>query len=266
MKTFLLFVAVLATAPGPPIPPAGEIKAKPKAAAVPTKIAEYASRCHQARQAELDEIRAKIKTAELVLSRVRNARIDRRRGDSGDAKTGPVTFANQESRARARDLAKAQLSSLQDELRRLEDSPPRAEMDRKLKVGLVGSLAGELARIRQVLGPQRMLVDISWGAPIRPESASPNVTLRSAAEYRAWVQATTLKGHDELVLVEGISTRGLVDDKPIELNDVFEVVGTETYQTVIGGSKTVFVIRPLDLAPYADLFRLPKTPSLAPRP
>jgi hypothetical protein len=47
-----------------------------------------------------------------------------------------------------------------------------------------------------------------------------------------------------LICVQSYSTSGIVDDQWIKLPEVFKVTGTKTYETVIGGSRTIFVIQP----------------------
>lgn len=44
-----------------------------------------------------------------------------------------------------------------------------------------------------------------------------------------------------------IPTTGMVDGKRFTFNGLMEVTGTRTYKTVIGGSKTIFVLRIVDV-------------------
>lgn len=44
-----------------------------------------------------------------------------------------------------------------------------------------------------------------------------------------------------------MSTKGLVSEKMLDMNGVFHCLGTETYDTVSGSSKTVHVVEPLRL-------------------
>lgn len=48
------------------------------------------------------------------------------------------------------------------------------------------------------------------------------------------------------VWISGISTAGLTDGKRCSFKVVFEVCGTKTYATALGGSKTIFELRPSD--------------------
>lgn len=58
-----------------------------------------------------------------------------------------------------------------------------------------------------------------------------------------------------IVMVEGISTRGIADDTVVDLKPVVQVTDTVTYDTASGGTNTVFVLRPFDTAPVIRLLR-----------
>lgn len=45
--------------------------------------------------------------------------------------------------------------------------------------------------------------------------------------------------------ISGVSTRGFTDQETYRLADVLVVAGTRQYQTAIGGSKTVVVLKPV---------------------
>ncbi len=53
---------------------------------------------------------------------------------------------------------------------------------------------------------------------------------------------------------EGFSTEGLVDDSTISATMTTVVAGTKKYTTVLGGSRTVFVFKPIDVSPYVEPF------------
>jgi hypothetical protein len=54
--------------------------------------------------------------------------------------------------------------------------------------------------------------------------------------------------HDsQLIIIEGVRTSGVVDGKKLGMSEVFEVTGTKTYTTVLGASKTVFVLKTIDM-------------------
>ena len=92
---------------------------------------------------------------------------------------------------------------------------------RTMKVGDIGHLATRLYRmtIAQVF-ENKILVNYAWHLSDRfPD--------RSGTFF-----------------VKGIDTKGLVSDARWEpsRDEIFEVTGTETYETVAGGTKTVFVL------------------------
>ena len=50
---------------------------------------------------------------------------------------------------------------------------------------------------------------------------------------------------DVLVWFSGVDTSGMVDGGWVKFDSIFCIVGTRKYRTVIGGSKTVFVLEPI---------------------
>ena len=50
-----------------------------------------------------------------------------------------------------------------------------------------------------------------------------------------------------VVRIEGLSTEGVVDGALLKANPAYEVTGTKTYETVNGGTNTVYVLRPIDI-------------------
>lgn len=59
-------------------------------------------------------------------------------------------------------------------------------------------------------------------------------------------QAAIVEVFGTTAWVEGIDTSGMVDDRKTTLRGLYEVTGTERYETVGGGSRTIFKIEPLD--------------------
>lgn len=64
-------------------------------------------------------------------------------------------------------------------------------------------------------------------------------------------------GPNQFILKFCVSTKGLVDEKELKdgLPGVFVVTGTETYKTAIGGSNTVWVLKPFDIKKAAELLQ-----------
>lgn len=54
-------------------------------------------------------------------------------------------------------------------------------------------------------------------------------------------------GRDKPVMFRGFSTEGHIDDRPAMITPPIHVTGTVTYQTALGGTKTVLVAEPFDL-------------------
>jgi hypothetical protein len=126
----------------------------------------------------------------------------------------------------------------------------------KMKVGQVGIIpegsfpeeknAFYKVRIVQVL-EQRFLAEFvtyRWVTVIVGEGALARVGGERIEEARR-----------DTLIVQGIDTTDAVDDKPIALAGDWSVARTESYNTVAGASRTVFVLEPIDL---------PKPPEAAP--
>jgi hypothetical protein len=60
------------------------------------------------------------------------------------------------------------------------------------------------------------------------------------------------------VMVYGVDTTGWIDGQAFDCELVFEITGTETYDTANGGSQTVFILKPIDTAPILELLKKPK--------
>jgi len=59
-----------------------------------------------------------------------------------------------------------------------------------------------------------------------------------------------VRAFGKLIWIQGLSTNGIVDNQHIVLDNIFCINETKTYETAIGGTKTVFVAEPFDVTPY----------------
>ena len=115
--------------------------------------------------------------------------------------------------------AAERVEQIEGEIRKLDAIPwrPQRLLVHKLEVGQIGVLDTTLTWVvSQVLGPEEMLV-------------------RAFFHRSYWTLA-----------VRGVSTAGLVDDRVVDLRQIVKISGTKMYETVIGGSRTVFVVEPWD--------------------
>jgi len=53
------------------------------------------------------------------------------------------------------------------------------------------------------------------------------------------------------VMIKGMSFLNVADDSEVSLGTLMEVAETTTYTTVMGATRTVFVLRPFDISPYS---------------
>lgn len=102
-----------------------------------------------------------------------------------------------------------------DALERWRSGPPADSCG--LKLGVIGQFwNGATYRVVQVIGPSEIHVEL----------------LHAEFDPMRFV-------------VRDLSAAGFAEQQPIELSGLFEVTGTETYATVIGGSATIFVVKPI---------------------
>ena len=61
-----------------------------------------------------------------------------------------------------------------------------------------------------------------------------------------------VKYHDYTLWITKYSTAGVIDDKCFGLEGVFQISGTKTYTTVLGGSNTILVAEPIDIKQFFE--------------
>jgi hypothetical protein len=117
------------------------------------------------------------------------------------------------------------------------------------ELGERGGRPGVTLIVSQIIDEENMLVDATWiyddfvGGPSRSDLR----TVRKKIEHRVWLR--------------GFPTAKLANGSAATIEGLVEVTGNKTYETVLGGSDTVFVIEPFDrdkLKPYLDEKKPPK--------
>ena len=105
------------------------------------------------------------------------------------------------------------------------------------QVGVLGKTSGSVTReMAKQLGEMKLVTYGSADYKII-QVLKDAVLLRVIAADRDFL----------LIYLEGISTKGLVTDRMLRMRGkLFHVAGTKTYETVAGGTNTVFVLRMLD--------------------
>lgn len=88
-------------------------------------------------------------------------------------------------------------------------------LDTPLNVGDIGAL--DSFEIEQVLGPAQMRISFSDGK------------------------------ERQYVFLDGVSTTNVADDDTLTFDKALEVVGTRQYVTVLGATKTAYVLKPFDV-------------------
>lgn len=127
-------------------------------------------------------------------------------------------------------------NQLKVELARLRESDDVffPKLGQPLVKGTVGILSGEFAKVRQVVGPNDMLCEALLVAPEVLDATGTRIVRKQRVD-------------EVLFMVRGVGTANLSDGSTASLPHKFEVTENYTYQTAIGGSKTVMVLEPIDM-------------------
>ncbi|HUT58853.1 MAG TPA: hypothetical protein VNA25_13485 [Phycisphaerae bacterium] len=116
-----------------------------------------------------------------------------------------------------------------------------------LRVGIAGTVLGQRAVVRQVLGAKDCLAEIVIGS---------SWVLPSGPMERGFL--TSAPGHEvasvALVHLVDLPTAGLVDGGSLDLPAIYQVCGTYQYPTATGASNTIFEVRPIDAAAWRAAF------------
>jgi hypothetical protein len=116
----------------------------------------------------------------------------------------------------------------------------------RLGVGSIGFVPR--VEIVQVIDDNSARVNLRWFMPERWKVSGP----RGEEFYKLGEQTL------ENVILRHVPTAGLVDDADYTLGRVLEITGTERYTTVTDASKTVFVLRPINVDRYRAAFDEPE--------
>lgn len=116
----------------------------------------------------------------------------------------------------------------------------------RLRAGDMGAMRRRDARVFEVIDESTALVElITWGPSERRVQYAPG-------RYTTVGQKPRENG--TLALVKGLDTSAWSDDKLIELDGFFWCSGNHTYETALGGTNTVLVVEPFDIAPHKHRF------------
>lgn len=148
----------------------------------------------------------------------------------------PIQVPSKEVKAKEVARAEQQLAETRAELKAYKAGEKFSfgTLELPPKLGEFGMLSGGGAHVIQVLGKDSMLIQKSYFVDVQ----------------RPMPYKVTL-------MVQDVSTKGIVDASGWNTTAVFEVVDTKTYQTA-DGTNTVFVIKPLDTAPIEAELRKPR--------
>jgi hypothetical protein len=100
------------------------------------------------------------------------------------------------------------------------------------QVGAIGRLPGESCHVDQIVSAKEMVVRCFFQVPV--------VTVRNFKGQREIVEESVP------CVIRGLHTSKFREGTDFETDSLYEVVGTETYQTAGGKSRQLVVLRPFD--------------------
>jgi hypothetical protein len=181
-----------------------------------------------------------LESEEKRLAAAKKGRINPRGGNSsstsrsGNREILRYEFSSKEAREESVKELTSKIDQLTKDIKSIDDreSVVFPNLSGNMEVGDFGVFFGNKIRVSQIIDAKTM----------RAELVDPRVGVNKRIN----------------VMVRGMSTSGMVDDQTFACETVFEVTGTETYNTAIGGTQTVFVLKPLDTDPIVELIQKPK--------
>jgi len=213
---------------------------------IPPKIKAYlAQRPTPAEKAAtIKTLQKKLGEYRQTLARIRRGKISRVQTGITVGPTGVITFPSREARSAKAKQVQEQVTAVITQLRGLKDgtAPWFAEMPGKRPaVGAIGRLRDPDISVDQIIDGQNMIVKCyAWDFP--------GIVAKRTARGQTYFAPS--RPSPIYLWVKGASTKDKVDDRGATLDGVFEITGNKTYDTVMGGSKTIFVIKLIDLTPY----------------
>jgi hypothetical protein len=219
-----------------------------------TKIERYAAQAQKQKQAKLEQIENDLRAATEQLAFIKRARVGRPKTiqswnaimkcwtddagqywfKDGDAKRATLKIADQNMR----DL-KERLLATKNQTHFLPEITYGG-----LKVGNMGRFDPKSAlqmTVFQVIGDDEALVQFwHWSSTQIVVGTRESRFLTSPR-----VRSHEEKVNDQLVWFRGINASKLIDGEQFKPHGLFEIIGTDTYITAIGSTKTVLVAEPL---------------------
>lgn len=144
-------------------------------------------------------------------------------------------------RKNARGATKKEVAEVRKRIKELEKGSslfiPNIEMP--IKAGAIGRLNDERAKVIQVIDDKNMIVRILFTVQ--------GVKLVGAQGGVGGAAVPDFKTYEKLFWAKGFDTAGLADDSLFSLDGVLEVSGTKMYETVGGGTETLFILEPFNI-------------------
>ena len=147
-------------------------------------------------------------------------------------------------------------------IKRLESQPDSEEQSKKLQDKLAAAKAGNIPApplaVPLSVGDIGSLPESTFRVVQRMGDSEARVGLRrppTEREERRTSRRTSRRRSEVVVLLRGFDLSKAADDEEIKTTECFSVLKPETYKTTLGGTRTVFVIKPYDCATAKALFR-----------
>jgi hypothetical protein len=210
----------------------------------------------------INELKKKAEEQEAQLERLKSGKVDKNIRETRvptDEKF-PIRFPSQAAKQAAVEQVEQALKKTNTDLSNYKERPEfyYGILNYPPKEGDFGRVyPGEPSvNVAQVIDGTTMLVRVYYGGGMTPR-------VGANGRYSGFQR---VEPSEIVLMVKGVSTAGATDGKGFPLPQVFEVSGTEKYKTAIGGSNTVFVVKPLDTEKVETYIRSQSKTKSAERP
>lgn len=142
-----------------------------------------------------------------------------------------------------REASRRRIASIEEQLRDLRSNskPVVPQISFPPNIGQIGRLPRLSCHVDQVVSADEVLVRCQFSVVV-------TTVRRFQAHRETVVQGVRL-------LIRGLPTANMQEGSDLEMLQVFEIVGKETYQQVDGGSSVVLVLKEFDMKSVEPYFR-----------
>jgi len=160
--------------------------------------------------------------------------------------SGSGKMRTEEGKATEVSNQKQSLALSADNLKKLKENNPvflSSMPEKQPEIGMIGRL--EELEVKQIVGPTDSIVERKWYT-----TSSRIRSINGRFEAGSVYQSQRTEKNSCWFWITGVKTSEIADGSTFTPTQVFQVTKTKTYDTAIGGTKTLFVLEPVDVFQY----------------